>query len=47
MPVPFIKPEDMSDLVAFLASDDSKFITGQNIRVDAGSMLKAGRPIGT
>lgn len=47
MPIPFIKPEDMSDLVAFLASDDSKFITGQNIRVDAGSMLKAGRPIGT
>jgi NAD(P)-dependent dehydrogenase (short-subunit alcohol dehydrogenase family) len=47
MPVPFIQPEDMSNLVAFLASDDSRFITGQNIRVDAGSMLKANRPVGT
>lgn len=47
MPIPFIQPEDMSSLVAFLASDDAKWITGQNIRVDAGSMLKSGRPIGT
>ncbi len=47
MPIPFIQPEDMSKLVVFLASDDSRFITGQNIRVDAGSMLKSGRPIGT
>ncbi|CUU57488.1 SDR family mycofactocin-dependent oxidoreductase [Parafrankia irregularis] len=40
MPIPYIEPEDVSDLVFFLVSDDSKFITGMNIRVDAGGMLK-------
>ncbi|MCK9894097.1 mycofactocin-coupled SDR family oxidoreductase [Frankia sp. AgB32] len=43
MPTPYIEPEDVSNLVAFLASDESKWITGQNIRVDAGSMLKGER----
>ncbi len=47
MPVPYIEPEDMSNLVVFLASDESRYLTGQNIRVDAGSMLKANRPIGS
>lgn len=46
MPIPYIEPEDMSNLVVFLASDDSRYFTGQNLRVDAGSMLKSGRPIG-
>jgi SDR family mycofactocin-dependent oxidoreductase len=46
MPVPYIEPEDMSAMVAFLASDDSRYVTGQNLRVDAGSMLKSGIPIG-
>ncbi len=40
MPIPFIDPIDVSHLVAFLASDESRYITGMNIRVDAGSMLK-------
>ena len=39
MPIPYIEPEDMSDLVLFLASDESKYITGHHIRVDAGSLL--------
>lgn len=47
MPIPYIEPEDMSNLVVFLASDDSRYFTGQNLRVDAGSMLKSGRPIGS
>jgi SDR family mycofactocin-dependent oxidoreductase len=46
MPIPYIEPEDMSNLVVFLASDESRYFTGQNLRVDAGSMLKSGRPIG-
>ncbi|CAO5188213.1 (-)-trans-carveol dehydrogenase [Frankia sp. AiPs1] len=40
MPIPYIEPSDVSDLVLFLVSDDSKYITGQNFRVDAGGMLK-------
>jgi 3-oxoacyl-[acyl-carrier protein] reductase len=33
-------PEDIANLVAFLASDRAKFITGQAINVDGG-MVKA------
>ncbi|MGW0177941.1 mycofactocin-coupled SDR family oxidoreductase [Nocardia sp. NPDC003345] len=40
MPIPYIEPEDTANLGVFLASDDSRYITGQHIRVDAGSMLK-------
>jgi SDR family mycofactocin-dependent oxidoreductase len=45
MPIPFIEPGDVSALVAFLASDESRYITGLNIRLDAGAMLKT-PPIG-
>ncbi|WKG01773.1 mycofactocin-coupled SDR family oxidoreductase [Mycolicibacterium sp. HK-90] len=40
MPIPYIEPEDMANLGVFLAGDDSRYITGQQIRVDAGSLLK-------
>jgi SDR family mycofactocin-dependent oxidoreductase len=40
MPVPYVEPVDISNLVLFLGSDESRYITGQNIRVDAGSLLK-------
>ncbi|WP_319433195.1 mycofactocin-coupled SDR family oxidoreductase [Mycobacterium sp. RTGN5] len=40
MPIPYIEPEDMANLSVFLASDDSRYITGQQIRVDGGSLLK-------
>jgi NAD(P)-dependent dehydrogenase (short-subunit alcohol dehydrogenase family) len=46
MPIPFIDPLDVSHLVAFLASDESRYITGMNIRVDAGGMLKAPPALG-
>jgi SDR family mycofactocin-dependent oxidoreductase len=46
MPIPFIDPIDVSNLVAFLASDESRYITGMNIRVDAGSMLKSTPALG-
>jgi SDR family mycofactocin-dependent oxidoreductase len=45
MPIPFIDPSDVSALVAFLASDESRYITGLNIRLDAGAMLKGERAI--
>jgi SDR family mycofactocin-dependent oxidoreductase len=40
MPIPYLEPEDVSALVAFLASDESRYMTGLNIRLDAGAMLK-------
>lgn len=40
MPVPYVEPEDISAVVCFLASDDSRYITGSQFKVDAGAMLK-------
>ncbi len=40
MPIPYVEPEDIANLAVFLASEESRYITGQHIRVDAGSMLK-------
>ena len=33
------EPEDLSDVVAFLASSDARWITGDTIHVDGGSKL--------
>jgi SDR family mycofactocin-dependent oxidoreductase len=40
MPIPYIEPSDVSNLMLFLASDESRYITGLNIRIDAGSLVK-------
>ncbi|OFJ53004.1 mycofactocin-coupled SDR family oxidoreductase [Mycolicibacterium grossiae] len=40
MPVPYIEPEDISNAVLWLASDESRFVTGMQLRVDAGGYLK-------
>jgi NAD(P)-dependent dehydrogenase (short-subunit alcohol dehydrogenase family) len=40
MPVPYIEPEDMSNAVLWLASDEARYVTGVQLRVDAGSYLK-------
>ncbi|MFD4442049.1 mycofactocin-coupled SDR family oxidoreductase [Nocardia sp. NPDC058519] len=41
MPVPYIQPQDVSNLVVFLASEDARYITGSQLRVDAGGFVKA------
>lgn len=41
MPIPYIEPQDVSNAVIFLASDDSRYITGTQLRVDAGGFAKA------
>jgi SDR family mycofactocin-dependent oxidoreductase len=40
MPIPYIEPVDVANLAVFLASDESRYITGQQIRIDCASMLK-------
>ena len=40
MPIPWVEPEDIANLAVFSASDESRFITGQQIRVDAGALIK-------
>ncbi|MBF6145348.1 mycofactocin-coupled SDR family oxidoreductase [Nocardia nova] len=40
LPVGWVEPVDISNAVLFLASDESRYITGLPVTVDAGSMLK-------
>jgi NAD(P)-dependent dehydrogenase (short-subunit alcohol dehydrogenase family) len=40
MPIPFVEPRDISNAVLFFASDESRYVTGVNLRVDAGSLLR-------
>jgi SDR family mycofactocin-dependent oxidoreductase len=40
MPIPYIEPVDVANLAVFLASDESRYITGQQIRIDAGALIK-------
>jgi SDR family mycofactocin-dependent oxidoreductase len=39
MPVPWVEPIDVSNVVLFLASDEARYITGIEIAVDAGQLL--------
>jgi SDR family mycofactocin-dependent oxidoreductase len=40
MPIPYVEPADISNAVLFLASDEARYITGVQLRVDAGGYLK-------
>lgn len=40
MPIPYVEPEDISHAVTYLASDESRFVTGLQLKVDAGATLK-------
>jgi len=40
LPVPWIDAADVSDAVAWLASDDARYVTGIVLPVDAGTLVK-------
>jgi len=39
LPVERLQPDDIAQAVLFLASDESKYITGVTLPVDAGNFL--------
>lgn len=40
MDVPWIDPDDVSNVVLFLASDEARYVTGSTLPVDAGALQK-------
>ena len=40
LPIPWVEPVDISNAVLFLASDESRYVTGLELKVDAGYTLK-------
>jgi (+)-trans-carveol dehydrogenase len=39
LPVPYVEPEDITNAVLFLVSDDGRYVTGTKQVIDAGSSL--------
>jgi (+)-trans-carveol dehydrogenase len=40
LPIPWVDPVDISNAVLFLASDEARYVTGLQMKVDAGETLK-------
>jgi NAD(P)-dependent dehydrogenase (short-subunit alcohol dehydrogenase family) len=40
LPVPWVTPDDVSDAVLWLASDQARYVTGTALPVDAGCLTK-------
>ena len=40
LPHGWVEPEDVSNAILFLASDESRYITGVALPVDLGALLK-------
>jgi len=40
MPIPYVEPGDISNAVLFLASDEARYVTGMQLRIDGGGYLK-------
>ncbi len=40
MPIPYVETDDISHAVCYLASDESRYVTGVQLKVDAGASLK-------
>ncbi|MGH3556065.1 MAG: mycofactocin-coupled SDR family oxidoreductase [Mycobacterium sp.] len=42
MPTPWVDPSDISYAVVYLASDESRYVTGLQLKVDAGATVQRG-----
>jgi NAD(P)-dependent dehydrogenase (short-subunit alcohol dehydrogenase family) len=40
LPVRWVEPVDISNAILFLVSDDARYVTGVQLPVDAGSVIK-------
>jgi NAD(P)-dependent dehydrogenase (short-subunit alcohol dehydrogenase family) len=40
MGLPYVEPTDIANTVLFLVSDESRYISGMQLRVDAGSIAQ-------
>jgi SDR family mycofactocin-dependent oxidoreductase len=40
LPIPWVEPVDISNAVLWLASDESRYVTGVTLPIDAGELLK-------
>lgn len=40
MDVPWVEPDDISDAVLWLCSDEARYVTGVTLPIDAGALLK-------
>lgn len=40
LPVPYVEPDDISNALLFLASDEGRYITGVALPIDAGCVIK-------
>jgi SDR family mycofactocin-dependent oxidoreductase len=40
LPIPWVEPRDISNAVAWLASDEARYVTGITLPVDAGALQK-------
>jgi SDR family mycofactocin-dependent oxidoreductase len=40
LPVPWVEPEDVSNAILYLVSDDGRYMTGQTFNIDCGASTK-------
>jgi NAD(P)-dependent dehydrogenase (short-subunit alcohol dehydrogenase family) len=40
LPIPWVEPIDISNAVLWLASDESRYVTGVTLPIDAGLLIK-------
>jgi len=40
LPIPWVQPLDISNAVLFLCSDEARYITGVQLPIDAGQLVK-------